>query len=610
MEDNEQSRSAPGGPGRARTLSGRTTLVDILMDWAARRSRRPALVFLDVRGQEKARLTYGVLDAEARGIAARLAGVASAGARALLLFPPGLEFVTAFFGCLYAGIVAVPVTPPRSAKDGPRLQGVVESCRPSVVLSTGRLLGRIEPILASLPNAGCLPRLVVEEAAGAEGSFRPASITGESLAFLQYTSGSTGRPRGVMVSHDNLVFNEAMLRQAFEHHEDHTVLAGWLPLYHDMGLIGVVLQSVYLGAPCYLLSPLDFLLRPAAWLEIISRYRVTTSGAPSFAYELCARRVTVEQAAALDLSSWDLAFNGAEPVRAEVIERFTERFAPYGFRREAFYPCYGLAEATLFVTGGAKSEAPHVIHVDRAALGSARVQPAEGGSAGALALVGCGHAWHGHEIAVVDAATSRPCSPDQIGEIWVRGPSVARGYWSEPVATRATFAGRLADGADDGEGGAAPDATEQSPGREPAPWLRTGDLGFVASGELYVVGRSKDLVIVRGRKHHPEDIERTVEEATAALQAGGGAAFGVDVDGEERLVIVHEVARDHLAGVDAARLSGDVQEAVTLHHGVGLHALVLVKPGAVPKTTSGKVQRGACRAQYLEGRLERIDAAR
>jgi acyl-CoA synthetase (AMP-forming)/AMP-acid ligase II len=428
-----------------------------------------------------------------------------------------------------------------------------------------------------------VPRLAIDDLAICAWT-RPR-LGPASLAFLQYTSGSTGKPRGVMVSHGNLLANERVIQERTGHDSDRTVFAGWLPLYHDMGLIGNVLQSAYLGIPCYLMSPLDFVKRPMVWLEAISRYRVTTSGGPSFAYDHCARRVPDDAVGALDLASWDLAFNGAEPVRADVLDRFAGKFARAGFRREAFYPCYGLAEATLMVSGADRLHVPHVVGVARAELGAGRVVRAEGSDA--QRLVGCGRPADDHRVVIVDSERRAPAEPGRVGEIWVSGPSVCAGYWGDAASTAETFGATLPGSADR--------------------FLRTGDLGFITAGQLFVVGRSKDLIIVRGCNHYPDDIERTIERAHPALRVGCGVVFGVDIAGEERVVAVHEIARGP-DGARAAQIAADITEAVAQRHGLRLHASVLVKPGTIPKTSSGKLRRTACRSLYLDGALQELDA--
>jgi acyl-CoA synthetase (AMP-forming)/AMP-acid ligase II len=357
-----------------------------------------------------------------------------------------------------------------------------------------------------------------------------------------------------------------------------------------MGLIGKVLQALYLGTPCVLMSPVAFLQRPCRWLQAISRYRATTSGGPNFAYDLCVRKITPEQMAGVDLSSWDVAFVGAEPVRAEVLAKFSAAFRPYGFDPRAFYPCYGMAEATLLVSGGLKAALPVVRSVDGQALEDHRAVPCPSDRPGARSVVGCGRSWGGQAIRIVDPATATACPDGRVGEIWVSGPSVAQGYYNRPEESAQTFQAHLAD---TGEG----------------PFLRTGDLGFVEDGEVFVTGRLKDVIIIRGRNHYPQDLEATVQESHPALQPGGGAAFAVEVEGEERLVVVQEVQPSFRRGLEAQRVIGDIRQAVARHHELEAYAVFLLNVGGVPRTSSGKVQRRACRAGLLSGDLEVLASA-
>jgi acyl-CoA synthetase (AMP-forming)/AMP-acid ligase II/acyl carrier protein len=412
------------------------------------------------------------------------------------------------------------------------------------------------------------------------GEWRDPGVRPDDLAFLQYTSGSTAAPKGVMVTHGNLMENERVIQSVLSHDEESTFV-GWLPVYHDMGLIGNVLQPLYIGALSVLMSPVSFLQQPFRWLRAVSRYRAHTSGGPNFAYDLCARKATEEQRTGLDLSGWRVAFNGAEPTRHETMSRFAETFEACGFRRQAFYPCYGLAEATLFVTGGDK-DAPYAVRtVSRAGLEENLAAEAAAGES--VTLVGCGKPGSAHGVVVVDPATFAPCPPGRVGEIWVRGPSVTRGYWGQPEETARTFGARLSGS---GEG----------------PFLRTGDLGFSSEGELYFAGRLKDLIIIRGRNLHPQDIESTVQQAHEALRRGCGAAFPVDFDGEEALVIVQEVER----GFDRAKLAellSAVRRAVAAEHDVLPRAIVLVRQASILKTSSGKIQRRSTRSAYLDRSL-------
>jgi amino acid adenylation domain-containing protein/non-ribosomal peptide synthase protein (TIGR01720 family) len=563
----------------------------ILRSRACHSPDRPAYVFLADGETEADSLTWSELDCRARAVAAALRRECVPGDRALLLYPPSLDFIVAFFGCLYAHVVAVPAYPPRPRRDQPRLRAIVEDARPRVALTTPALLAGAGEIQAREPSLVALrwlataredaepepPNLPDPPEAGPEESPQP----GEP-AFLQYTSGSTALPKGVVVSHANLLHNERLIQQAFGTSES-SVVVGWLPLYHDMGLIGNVLQPLYCGGRCVLMSPAAFLQRPRRWLEAITRYRGTTSGGPNFAYELCVQKIAPRDREGLDLASWSVAYNGAEPVRADTLERFAAAFAPSGFSRAASFPCYGLAEATLFVTGGSPGAGARTATVSGEALARHEVLPATAGDASALRLVSSGRAAAEQQVLIVDPESRIECPPGRVGEIWVSGPSVARDYWGRPEVSAAELRAPLADGS--------------------GSFLRTGDLGFRQDGELYVTGRRKDLIILRGRNHYPQDLELTAERAQAALRPGCGAAFAVEAGDEERLVLVFEVDRHALAELPVDEVAAAVRQALAEEHEVQLSDLVLIRQGTLPKTSSGKVQRHACRVLYLNGGL-------
>ncbi|HVG10832.1 MAG TPA: non-ribosomal peptide synthase/polyketide synthase, partial [Thermoanaerobaculia bacterium] len=546
-------------------------LVEMLRTRARESPAAQAFSFLsDAQGESarEDRISYAGLDERARAIAALLLAHGARGERVLLLYPPGLEYIAAFFGCLYAGAVAVPAYPPRLNRSLPRLRAILEDGRPRVALTTAAILGRVE---GWQETEGWLApvRWLETDSLALDGAaaWQDPGVEQEALAFLQYTSGSTGAPKGVMLSHGNLLHNSRELRRCFGYSAT-TRGVIWLPPYHDMGLIGGILQPIHGGFPVTLMAPVTFLQSPLRWLETISKERATISGGPDFAYDLCVRRITPAQRETLDLSSWELAFSGAEPVRAETLERFAEAFAPCGFRRQAFYPCYGLAEATLIASGGLPGSGV----VERAFEDEAAPKGKR--------LVGNGQSLEDQRLTVVDPETGVPCAPGVVGEIWVAGPSVAQGYWNRPEETLAAFGARLA-----GEG----------------PFLRTGDLGFLEGGELFVTGRLKDLIILRGRNHYPQDIEVTVEAAHPALRPGCSAAFSVDIAGEERLVVAAELERTARDGHE--RVVEAVRQAVAEDHEAQVHEVVLIRVATLPKTSSGKIQRRACRGQYLAGEL-------
>ena len=561
------------------------TLVDILHSRALYQPDKKAFTFL-LDGETKgSSLTYRELDLQAFAIATRLQNLGASGDRALLIYPPGLEFIAAFFGCLYAGVVAVPAYPPRRNQSLSRLQSIVADAGATMALTTKTVLSNVERQFTQSPTLQALHWLATDNIASdlAQAWLQP-DISSDTLAFLQYTSGSTGTPKGVMVTHGNLLHNEQMIQQAMQHTEK-TIVLGWLPLFHDMGLIGNVLQPLYLGISCILMSPVAFLQRPWRWLQAISRYKATTSGGPNFAYELCVSKITNEQRGTLDLSSWEVAFNGAEPVRAETLERFATAFEPCGFRREAFYPCYGMAETTLLVSGRLKAALPVIKSVQGDALEQNQVVSASFENDEVRTLVGCGQTLLEQQIVIAHPDTLTRCQPPFVGEIWVWGNSVAQGYWNRPEETQTTFQAYLAD---TGEG----------------PFLRTGDLGFLQEGELFVTGRLKDLIIIRGRNHYPQDIELTVEQSHPVLQQGCTAAFSVEVNGQERLVVACEVERTSRRNLDVDAIGKSISQAVIEQHELEVYAILLLKTGSIPKTSSGKIQRHACRAGFLAGNLD------
>ncbi len=573
----------------AKALRAPRSLVEVLRTRTELHPQRQAYTFLQNGEQEEQVLTYAELDGQARLVAAELQRLGLAGGSALLLFLPGLDFVTAFWGCLYAGVVAIPAYPPGArGEEDTRLKAILGDARPRAVLTTGPLLDRIET-RGWVQQLGAIRWLATDLIAGGADDWQLPDLRADGLALLQYTSGSTSTPKGVMVSHANLVHNEEMIRQAFGQSED-SVIVSWLPLYHDMGLIGGMLQPVYVGARSILMSPTAFIQRPARWLAAIHRYRATTSGGPNFAYDLSARRVTEEERGQLDLSCWTVAFTGSEPVRADTLRRFAQAFTPCGFRPAASYPCYGMAEATLFVSGGLLATEPAVASFDVEALRHGRAVRREEGEGGRL-LVGCGEAYLGQEIAIVDPETRQACPPGGIGEIWIAGPSVARGYWNRAELSERNFAARRAD---------LPEA---------GPYLRSGDLGFKDGGQLFISGREKDLIIIRGRNHFPQEIELTGERAHPALRPGCGAAFSIEVADEEQLVLVCEIHRG--AESQAETAAAAIREAVSREHGLVVHEIqILTPPAVIPKTSSGKVQRYRSRELYLENGFDTLIRSR
>ena len=563
-----------------------STLGELLRYRAQYQPNKQAYIFLQNGEKESGSLTYGELDKQAKEVAAYLQPWQ--GERALLLYPSGLEFIVAFFGCLYAGVVAVPVYPPRRNQKLSRFMAIADDAQAKLALTTESILGDIHRRWeqeSELLNH--LEWVATDSVKANAQEFVLQPLTRENLAFLQYTSGSTGSPKGVMVTHGNIIHNQQLIQHTFGHSE-RTIFVGWLPLFHDMGLIGNVLQPMYLGITCILMPPVAFLMKPIRWLKAISKYRATTSGGPNFAYDLCVKKIQPEQLAELDLSSWDLAFNGAEPVRAETLKQFSQKFAQCGFNDNVFYPCYGMAEATLLICGGSRESLPVLKKLQSEALEENRileVSPTNSASQfGTKALVGCGHSQLDSKIVIAHPESWEICGDRQVGEIWVSSGSVTKGYWNRPEQTQQTFDAYLADGS--------------------GPFLRTGDLGFLLDGELFVTGRLKDMIIVRGQNYYPQDIELAVQKSHPALRPNSGAAFTIEVKGKEKLVIVQEVERKYLRNLDINEVVGNILQEVAAENGLQVYATVLVKTGSIPKTSSGKIQRYACRNKFLQGSLD------
>ncbi|KUJ69524.1 hypothetical protein ACZ90_11120 [Streptomyces albus subsp. albus] len=534
-------------------------------------------------------LSGGELDRRARTIAAALQQRVPPGDRALIVCPPGLDYLASFLGCVYARVVAVPVYPPDPVllkRTLPRLVGVAADARPSVALACADIASAAGTFARHASGLAGLEWLAVDrlDPAGADG-WRDPDPSPADTAFLQYTSGSTGRPKGVVVSHANLVHNLGCINDRLYGRAPDNHMVTWLPPYHDMGLIGGLLAPAFGAFPTTFMSPVAFLKRPLRWLRAVSEHRATISGAPDFAYRLCVERTSASERRELDLSSWRVAFSGAEPVRAETIERFARAFAPSGFRRSSFLPCYGLAEATLCVSAGSRTAPPVTRRLETAALLEHRaVDAAEDGAS--RTLVGCGPTVADQRIVIVDPRTRTSLAEGRVGEIWVAGPSVARGYWQRPRESEEVFAARLAD---TGEG----------------PFLRTGDLGFLDGEELYVTGRRKDLIIAAGRNHYPQDIERTVEESDPLLRPGSGVACSYEAGGEERLVILQEVTG--LPDPPAtSRILAAIRARLAAEHGLRAEHIVLLRRGSIPKTSSGKLQRVGALREFLDGGLKRL----
>lgn len=561
-----------------------TTLVDLVQWQAGRRSEETAYLFLQDGETETDRLSFATLERKARRIAVVLQQADVPGTPVALCYPPGLEYISGFFGCLYAGAIAVPAYPPnpkRADRTIPRLRAILQNSEASVVLTSSLEVSRVKEHLPRI-SGEALNYVATDTCTGDPTRWRQPDCRPDDPAILMYTSGSTGTPKGAIITHSNVLHN---LRgfPGFRERPCSTIVS-WLPFYHDLGLLLGILHPLNQGVPAVLMPPVAFVQRPIRWLRAMSAYDASTSGAPNFGYDLCVRKVTFQERGQLDLSAWNLALNGAEPVRAETLDRFTTAFEPAGFRREAFYPSYGMSENTATVTGPTSLSPPVYVSLDADALAEGHVKPVPAQDEDTQTFVGCGATLPSQEIAIVDPETRTRCAADEIGEIWISGPCVAEGYWNAPARTQQSLQATLRDDDD-------------------RSYLRTGDLGFLRDGQLFITGRIKDLIIIRGRNHYPQDIEQTVDAAHSLIRPGCSAAFTNQDDGNRSLVVVAEAAAPadkRTSIVDAIR------QAVVDQHGINPTHIALLRPRTIPKTSSGKIQRHACRARFEAGTLDTI----
>lgn len=540
------------------------TILDCVNFWSSSRGSRSAFIFLDSNGGQIADVTFSQLKERSLVVAHELLKVVSPGQRAVLFFQPGLEFIYAFLGCLYAGVVAVPIPPPQGKRQVLRLNSILKDADSAVILSTVAIRLNVAKMEQKDQHLSQRRWIEIEDFS----VVNPVDLVmpdEHQLAFLQYTSGSTSLPKGVMISHRHLMHNERAIAEAFEHNDESQVV-GWLPFYHDMGLIGNILHPIFMGITSVLMAPTTFLQNPYLWLKAISDYKSTTSGGPDFAYRLCVQRINSEMLQNLDLSTWKVAFNGSEVVHKDTLEIFAKQFLPCGFAAEAFYPCYGLAESTLFATG-IKAGKPYRI-VNRQECGKK------------LPLVSCGYPRQGHVIKIVDPVSKEEA---ETGEIWLSGPSIAEGYWNNPQNTQEIFKAFTKNGI--------------------GPFMRTGDLGFIDQGELFIAGRVKNLIIIRGKNYYPDDIETALQKCHPALQDRLGAAFSITHENEEKLIVLFELDRTKMKQHSHDEIIKSMRRTLAEEFFLDVHAIVLMKSGGIPRTTSGKVQYYQCREKYLENTL-------
>ncbi|MDB5090738.1 MAG: polyketide synthase family protein, partial [Mucilaginibacter sp.] len=559
-------------------------LVDLLKFRSEKSPERTAYVYLKDGEDQAESFSYLSLYKRVLHLAGCIQRVTKKGDRVLLIYNPGLDYVVAFFACLFAGVVAIPVYPPRKNRSLERLDAIISDAKANLVLTTSNVAPNFEKHDNNESKLQALNRILSDlEKDENWQNYKEITIDENSIAYLQYTSGSTGTPKGVMVTHKNIIYNLQDLDATYEHSEN-SVMVTWLPIFHDLGLIYGLLQPLYNGFPCYLMAPASFIQRPLRWLEAISKYKGTHSPAPNFAYSLCCKNTTTDQIKDLDLSSWEMAMIGTEPVRVETMREFSEKYKQYGFRSETFTPAYGLAESTLKVSTVHKSKPVTFLSVNSAALEKNLVVVMKDGESGSQYFAGHGSYVLDTKIIIVDPETTELSKPGCIGEIWIGGPACALGYWKKEKETEEVFKARLKNSGD-------------------GPFLRTGDLGFYHNDELFITGRLKDLIIIRGLNHYPQDIEVTAEKSHPALKQDGGAAFSIEVSGKEQLVIVQEVNRGHLSKLNAEEVFTAIRKQVSLDHDLQVYAISLLMPASLPKTSSGKIQRRACKQAFTDSKL-------
>lgn len=564
--------------------------VEILQRRAQETPDRLSHMLLGASEAEDQKLTYGQLDAEVKKMAAYLQSVAEPGQRALLVYPTSLEFIVAIYGCLYAGIIPIPTNPPGMNRSAQRLEAIAKDAQARLVLTTPEYRQAFLSEAAQFPDFASLAWVTREAIeAGRAHNLQIPQITPKSTAFMQYTSGSTNIPKGVVISYRNFSHNlhalhETRLRSG--EYSDDSIIMTWTPLFHDMGLLTGTFLAPVDGTPSILMPTIQFMQNPLNWLKAIQKFKVTASGGPNFAYDLCVNKIPLEKCEGLDLSNWKIAYTSAEPVRAETQTRFAEKFAPFGFRPQAQAPCYGMAETTLVISFYAGEAKTIVERFRRADFEEGRLVPtdstdpketAEAVSSGALLV--------DYKAAIVHPKTRKQCAPDEVGEVWISGDSVGEGYWNRPEDSQHTFGAHIAE-------------------THEGPYLRTGDMGFLRNGHLYITGRLKDLLIVRGRNYYPQDVEMTVEKAHPALRAGGGAAFSVTENNVEQLIVVHETQRRDLEGVDWQEVIKTIRANIAREHGIRAHAVILIRRATVAKTSSGKIQRSEMKRRFLENELQ------
>lgn len=563
------------------------TLPEVLQMRAGQTPDKIAFIFLNDGDNDEVRITFRELDKAARSIADYLLRKVKKGERALMLFPPGMDFIKALFGCLYSGVIAVPAYPPRKNRSLERIRLMVVDSGASVVMSTSEIFAGSEKNFQDVDELRSLPWVVTDNTsiASVSAAFTIDVLPGQT-ALLQYTSGSTGLPKGVMVAHSNIMRNCDFIRCSFGFSQQ-SIGVSWLPSFHDMGLVGQIFQPVFTGFTSVLMPPVAFLQKPVRWMKAFSKYRGTMGGAPNFAFDLLADNTTQEEREGLDLSSIKTIYCGAEPIRRSTFERFAEVYKPYGLKTEMLYPCYGMAETTLITSGPPSMRGPVYLCVSGNALEKNIIEQVTPDRPDARYLTGVGFPWLDTKVRIINPETLVPCSETEVGEVWVSGSSVTFGYWNNHEVTEEVFHAKIKNEAE-------------------LNWLRTGDLGFFHNGELYITGRLKDVIIIHGRNYYPQDIEFHAEASHPALQSNASAAFSVDIDDEEKLVIVVEVQRPHMRELDVHAVCDAIREKISEEFELNVYAIQLLRAASILKTSSGKIQRRAIREGFLNRTLQVI----
>ncbi len=558
------------------------SLVEIISKRADLQPEHVVYRYLGDGVNETERFTFKEIDRVARSVAQELAKKLVPGDRVVLLFPQGLQYIAALYGCFYGGFIAIPAYPPRRNRKTDRLNAIIEDSGASACIATRDVFSTVERNFSDNELLSGMDWFVYEDICGLEN---PKALNRfpkpDEVAFIQYTSGSTGNPKGVMITHENIIYNSEFIHRSFGF-DATTVGMNWLPVFHDMGLIGGIFQAAFLGLLNVGMPPVAFLKNPLNWLKAIDKYKATTGGGPNFSYDYCIQKIKPEEVVGLDLSTIKNFYCGGEPVRRKTFEAFPKAFSGAGVRTNQMFAVYGMAETTLIVTGGDPASEPEFVRVNQEALSKNRVvfvTPDEKG----IDLVSNGHVWMETEIVIVNPDTFSEADENSIGEVWIKGPTVAKGYWNKPEETKRTFSAYTKSGS--------------------GPWLRSGDLGFIFEGNLYITGRLKDMIIIRGVNYYPNDIEYSVQQSHEAFKDNAGAAFSIQVDGVERLVLVQELERNYLRNADHDALMAHIRKVIADEHELEVFAVALIRTGSIPLTSSGKIQRRQTRYEYLTGKL-------